>query len=62
MIGWKHGEFSWRDNLKPQSNKNTGKQHFLKPRSCRICGKPAEIGDMCKSCRDFIKQKKREER
>lgn len=31
--------------------------------TCRICGKQTDgIGAICQSCREFIKQKKREER
>lgn len=35
---------------------------YIRLHTCKICGKPAEIGRLCQSCSDFIKQKKHEER
>lgn len=29
--------------------------------TCKICGKPAVIGNLCQSCSDFIRQKRTEE-
>lgn len=39
---------------RPQYNNNT--------QLCRICGKPTENGDICKTCNAFIQYKKRKER
>ena len=33
-----------------------------KIRSCKICGKPAYMGNLCESCKQFIDVKKEEER
>ena len=45
----------------PERKGGRARQQNNRPRLCKICGKPAYIGNICGSCKRFIDGKKTEE-
>lgn len=45
----------------PERKGGRARQQNNRPRLCKICGKPAYIGNICGSCKRFIDDKKHKE-